>query len=232
MRGPLNLENLVLVRLEGVKLELQIPEIPEGDSFVSASGSQNELGVGVEAETVDLRGVSVHSVAGLAGVVAPGVPDHQLLVVRDRPEQRLVQKVPGDVFYYRGVPRENCLCVDHSVLLRGRVYVPQADRCLGSDDTGVLGHVPGPVDLTLVVDLNLDLNLSADGAEASKLSLLIVVVGGVELGVLVRELDAGYQEVVLLVGGVGPQDQSVDRVVFTVWTGYVWQPLGCQRWPF
>ncbi|CAD6241171.1 GSCOCG00009192001-RA-CDS [Cotesia congregata] len=56
MRGPLNLENLVLVRLEGVKLELQIPEIPEGDSFVSASGSQNELGVGVEAETVDLRG--------------------------------------------------------------------------------------------------------------------------------------------------------------------------------
>ncbi|KAG8035869.1 hypothetical protein G9C98_002995 [Cotesia typhae] len=39
VRGPLNLEDLVLVRLEGVKLEFQVPKIPEGDSFVSASCS-------------------------------------------------------------------------------------------------------------------------------------------------------------------------------------------------
>lgn len=34
-------------------------------------------------------------------------------------------------------------------------------RCLGGDDAGVLGHVAGPVDLPLVVDLDLDLNLPA-----------------------------------------------------------------------
>ena len=45
---------------------------------------------------------------------------------------------------------------------------------LGGDDAGVLRHVPGPVDLTLVVDLDLDLNLARHGAKPSKLSLLVV----------------------------------------------------------
>ena len=42
------------------------------------------------------------------------------------------------------------------------------------------------------------------------------VVRGVELRVLVGELDAGDEEVVLLVTGVGPQDQPVHAVVLTL----------------
>ena len=45
---------------------------------------------------------------------------------------------------------------------------------LGGDDAGVLRHVPGPVDLSLVVDLDLDLNLTGHGAKPSELSLLVV----------------------------------------------------------
>ena len=37
-----------------------------------------------------------------------------------------------------------------------------AARGLGGDDARVLGHVPGPVHLTLVVDLDLNLNLARD----------------------------------------------------------------------
>ena len=40
-----------------------------------------------------------------------------------------------------------------------------------------------------MVDLDLNLNLAADRAEPAEFSLLVVVVGGVELGVLVGELD-------------------------------------------
>jgi len=40
---------------------------------------------------------------------------------------------------------------------------------LGGDDAGVLGHVARAVHLALVVDLDLDLNLPADRAEAAEL---------------------------------------------------------------
>ncbi len=40
---------------------------------------------------------------------------------------------------------------------------------------------PGPVDLSLMVDLDLDLDFPADGAKAAEFALLVVVVGGVEL---------------------------------------------------
>ena len=78
---------------------------------------------------------------------------------------------------------------------------------LGGDDAGVLGHVPGPVHLPLVVDLDLNLKLARDRAKPSKLSLLIVIMGGVKLGVLVGELHAGNQQVVLLVARVRSKDQ-------------------------
>ena len=48
-----------------------------------------------------------------------------------------------------------------------------------------------------MVDLDLDLNLAGDGAESAELSLLVVVVAGVELGVLVGQLHGGDQQVVL-----------------------------------
>ena len=44
-------------------------------------------------------------------------------------------------------------------------------------------------------------------------SFFAVVVGGVKLGVVVGHLDAGDDQVVLLVWRVGPQDQSVDSIV-------------------
>lgn len=40
---------------------------------------------------------------------------------------------------------------------------------LGSDDAGVLGHVPGPVHLSLMIDLYLNLYLSTHWAKTSKL---------------------------------------------------------------
>ena len=48
---------------------------------------------------------------------------------------------------------------------------------LGGNDTRVLRHVPGPVHLPLMVDLDLNLNLARDGAKPTKLSLLVVIVG-------------------------------------------------------
>ena len=49
------LENLVLVALEAVKFELEVPEVPEGHGLVSGAGGENELGVRVETQTVDLH---------------------------------------------------------------------------------------------------------------------------------------------------------------------------------
>ena len=57
------------------------------------------------------------------------------------------------------------------------------------------------------------------------------VVRGVELRVLVGELDAGDEEVVLLVAGVGSQDQPVDAVVLPLRPRHVGQPLGSQAGP-
>lgn len=87
-------------------------------------------------------------------------------------------------------------------------YVTGRSFC--SNDTGILRHVPSPIDLSLVVDLDFDLDLAADRAEASKLALFIVVVRRVELRVLVWQLHAGDQQVVLLVGCVRAKNQPVD----------------------
>ena len=45
----IKLEDLVLVGLEAVQLELEVPEIPESDRLVCAASRQDELGVRVEA---------------------------------------------------------------------------------------------------------------------------------------------------------------------------------------
>ena len=48
------LENLVLVALEAVQFELEVPEVPEGHGLVGGAGGEDELGVRVETETVNL----------------------------------------------------------------------------------------------------------------------------------------------------------------------------------
>ena len=37
------LENLVLVALEAVQFELEVPEVPEGHGLVSGAGGEDEL---------------------------------------------------------------------------------------------------------------------------------------------------------------------------------------------
>ena len=58
--------------------------------------------------------------------------------------------------------------------------------------------LPRSVDLSFVINLDFDLDLAADGSETSELSLLRVVLGGVELGVVVGQLYGGDDEVILL----------------------------------
>merc|ERR1719319_1334440 len=81
MRAPLHLEDLILMRLEAVELEFEVPEIPQSDSFICGSRGQDELRVRVEGEAVDLGGVRVNRVARPVVNCGTRVPDHQLLVV-------------------------------------------------------------------------------------------------------------------------------------------------------
>ena len=48
------LEYLVLVTLEAVELELEVPEVPERHGLVGGAGGEDELRVRVETQTVDL----------------------------------------------------------------------------------------------------------------------------------------------------------------------------------
>ena len=107
--------------LEAVQFELEVPEVPESHGLVSGAGGEDELGVRVETQTVDLNqtelspdyeqqqavthlsGVGIHSVGWSVGHGRPGVPDHQLLVVSHGAEQRLVEEMPGDVLHHGGV---------------------------------------------------------------------------------------------------------------------------------
>lgn len=70
MRRPLNLENLVLVRLERVQFELQVSQVPQRDGLIGTAGREYEFGVRVEAETIHFGGVGVDGVAGFARIVA------------------------------------------------------------------------------------------------------------------------------------------------------------------
>lgn len=51
------LEDLVFVRFKAMELELEVPEVPEGNSLVSAASGKDELRVGVETQAVDLNKV-------------------------------------------------------------------------------------------------------------------------------------------------------------------------------
>ena len=64
---PLHLKDLILVRLEGVQLQLEVPQVPQRHSLVRRPRGQDELRVGVEAQAVDFGRVRVHCVRGLQG---------------------------------------------------------------------------------------------------------------------------------------------------------------------
>lgn len=62
MWRPLHLEDFVLVALERMQFQFEVPEIPEGYSFVGGSCSKNVFRVWIERETIHFRGVSVDRV--------------------------------------------------------------------------------------------------------------------------------------------------------------------------
>ena len=68
-------------------------------------------------ENTNLSLMSINCVAGLIGHSAPSVPDHELVVVADAAEQRLVQQVPSDVLHNGSVTGEDGFGVDDFVLL-------------------------------------------------------------------------------------------------------------------
>ena len=45
--------------LKAVQFELEVPEVPEGHGLVGGAGGEDELGVRVETETVNLSTKSV-----------------------------------------------------------------------------------------------------------------------------------------------------------------------------
>lgn len=104
MRRPLNLEDFVLVRLEWVKFQFQVAQIPQSNGLVGRSSGQDEFWrkkisftnsnllkihqiltwIGIEAQAIDFSRVSIDSVRWFCGVVDSRVPDHQFLIVSDR----------------------------------------------------------------------------------------------------------------------------------------------------
>ena len=57
----------------------------------------------------------------------PSIPNHQFLIVSNRPEEGLVQEVPRDVLHHGRVSREHRLRLYDAALLGRGVDVPQAD---------------------------------------------------------------------------------------------------------
>jgi len=110
-----------------VQLQLEISQIPQRNCLVGAAGGQYVLRVRIEREAVDLGSVGVNGVRWFACVVAPCVPNHQLLVVRHRAEEALVQQMPGDVLDDSCVACEDGLGIDDAVFFGSGVDVPQAN---------------------------------------------------------------------------------------------------------
>ena len=59
------LKNFICVGLEGVKLHVEIAEIPESDGLVGRAGGQDEFRVRVKRQAVHLGAVGLHTVAWL-----------------------------------------------------------------------------------------------------------------------------------------------------------------------
>ena len=92
------------------------------------------------------------------------VPDADAAIVTSRKQQAFAVLVPGEAISLLSVPDQPQVCSDFVVLRRARVlrvvedvHLAVVDR-LSCDDLRVLRHVAGPVDLALVINLNLGLN--------------------------------------------------------------------------
>ena len=53
--GAVYLEDLVLMTLEAMELEFEIPKVPESHGLIGRASSEDKLRVGVETQTVHLK---------------------------------------------------------------------------------------------------------------------------------------------------------------------------------
>ena len=124
------------------------------------------------------------------------VPDADAAIVTSRKQQAFAVLVPGEAIALLRVTDQAQVCSDFVVLrcagmLRvvEDVHLAVVD-CLGRDDLRVLRHVAGPVDLALVINLNVRLNsglLGGNGpAPAQSVRVVVEYVFLVITGVLGR----------------------------------------------
>lgn len=52
---------------------------------------------------------------------------HELLIISNGSKKRFVEQVPGDIFHYSCVPREDGLCIHHFTFFWNSTYIPQAN---------------------------------------------------------------------------------------------------------
>ncbi len=142
--------------------------------FVSRTGGQNELAVGIEGQTVDLCSVGIYCMTRFGCVIGACVPakergeirlkyslhyistvwsvtclfklhivlkviqstdthrktknlHHKLLVICNRPKERLMQQVPRHILHYSRVTSENGLSIHYFPFLWHCTDVPQTD---------------------------------------------------------------------------------------------------------
>ena len=71
--------------------------------------------------------MGVNGVRGTTGVVTPSVPNHQLLVISDRPEKGFVQQMPSNIFDNGGVARKDSFSIKDTILSGRGINVPKTN---------------------------------------------------------------------------------------------------------
>ena len=107
-----------------MKLQLEVPQVPQGHGFVGRTRGQDEFGIRVEGEAVDFGRVGVDDVRGFVRVVGSRVPNHELLVVGHGTEQRFVQQMPRHVLDDGRVSVVDGQSVENAIVSRSSVDVP------------------------------------------------------------------------------------------------------------
>ena len=146
---------------------------------------------------------------GPVGDRAPGVPDHQLLVVSHGPKQGLVQQMPGHILHHCSVPSEDGLSVNDLVLFRSGIDVPQTDGVVirGGEQVAVEVGVPGETVALLLVapELEVWVTLACDWSVSKILDCDWSLAAGVGLAGVLRVVE--HQDIGA--GGLGGDHAGV-----------------------